>query len=80
MISFEFVAFFYQEYIPYFREYFPPFNSFSNNYSIYEVKNCQNAETILKFPHFPISKKNSFCGNYSRKYGIYVKLFIIVTK
>ena len=35
-------------------------NSFRNNYSIYEVKNCHNAETIWKYPHFPLSKKNSF--------------------
>ena len=27
-------------------------------YSIYEVKNCHNAKTIWKFPHFPLSKKN----------------------
>jgi hypothetical protein len=46
------------------------FNSFRRNYSIYEVKNCPNAETIRKFPHFPLSKKNSFRGNYMRKYSI----------
>ena len=23
----------------------------------------------MKFPHFPFSKKNSFCRNYMRKYG-----------
>ena len=51
-------------------EQFTPFNSFPNNYSIHEVKNCQNAETIWKFPHFPLSKKNSFRGNYMRKYSI----------
>ena len=46
-----------------------PFNSFRGNYSIYEVKNYLNAETIWKIPHFPLLKKNSFRGNYSRKYG-----------
>ena len=25
---------------------------------------------ILKFPHFPLAKKNSFRGNYSWKYGM----------
>ena len=48
----------------------PPLNSFSSNYSIYEVKNCYNEETIWKFPHFLLSKKNSFRGNYLQKYGI----------
>ena len=47
-----------------------PFNSFRGNYSIYEVKNYHNAETIWKFLHFPLSKNNSFHGNYTRKYGI----------
>ena len=47
----------------------PPFNSFHGNYSIYKVKNCHNAETILKFPHFPLSKKNSFRRNYKWKYS-----------
>ena len=32
--------------LPYFREQIPPFNCFRGNYSIYEVKNCHNAETI----------------------------------
>ena len=45
--------------LPYFRKKFPPLNSFHGNYSIYEVKKCHNAETIWKFPHFPLSKKNS---------------------
>ena len=31
-----------------------------------------NAETIWKFSHFTLSKKNSFHGNYSRKYGIWI--------
>ena len=26
-------------------------------------------ETIWKFPHFLLTKKNSFRGKYSRKYG-----------
>ena len=47
-------------------------NSFRGNYSIYEVKNCHNAETIWKFPHFLLSKKNSFRGNYTRKYGTHM--------
>ena len=52
-----------------------PFNSFRGNYSIYAVKNCHNAETtIWKFPDFPLSKKNSFRGNYSRKYGRWKKV------
>ena len=38
-----------------------PFNSVRGNYSIYEVKNCHNAETIWKFPQFPLSKKNNVC-------------------
>ena len=46
-------------------------NSFRGNYSIYEVKKCHNAETIWKFPHFPLSKKNSFRGNYLRKLFIF---------
>ena len=50
-------------------EYFPPFNIFRSNYSIYEVKNCHNVETIWKFQHFLLSKKNNFRRNYSRKYG-----------
>ena len=53
-------------------EQFPPLNSFRGNYSIYEVKNCHNAETIWKFPHFPhfpLTKNNSFRGNYLWKYG-----------
>ena len=41
-----------------------PFNSFRGNYSIYEVKNCYNVESIY------VSKKNSFLGNYTRKYGM----------
>ena len=49
-----------------------PLNSFNGNYSIYEVKKCHNVETIWKFPHFPLSKKNSFHKNYSRKYGIMI--------
>ena len=55
--------------IPHLTKKFPPLNSFRSNYSIYEVKNCHNAETIWKFPHFPLSKKNSFNGNYLRKYS-----------
>ena len=47
-----------------------PLSSFRSNYSIHEVKNCHNAETVSKFPHFLPSKKNSFHGNYSRKYGM----------
>ena len=35
-------------------------HNFQGNYSIYEVKNCHNAETIRQFPHFLLSKKNSF--------------------
>ena len=38
-----------------------PFNSFCSNHSIFELKNCHNSETIWK-THFPLSKKNSFCG------------------
>ena len=53
-----------------------PFNSFRGNYSIHEVKNCHNAETIWNFPHFPLSKKTSFCGNYTRKYGIWWNVII----
>ena len=34
-----------------------PLNSFHGNYSIYEVKNCHNAETIWKFPHFPLLRQ-----------------------
>ena len=41
----------------------------SPHFSIYEVKNCHNTETIWKFPHFPLSKKNSFRGNCLWKYG-----------
>jgi hypothetical protein len=52
-----------------FLEKFPTFNSFRGNYSIYEVKNCHNAETIWKFPHFQLSKKSTFRGNYTWKYG-----------
>ena len=37
-----------------------PLNSFRNNYSTHEVKNRHNAEIIWKFPHFPLSTKNSF--------------------
>ena len=47
-----------------------PLQNFHNNCSIYEVKNCNNAETKWKFPHFPLSKKNSFRGNFLRKYGM----------
>ena len=36
---------------PYFRKQFPPFNSFRGNYSIYEVKNCHNAETNQQSRH-----------------------------
>ena len=43
--------------------------SFRGNYSIYQLKNCHNAETIRQFPHFLLSKKNSFRGNYTRRYG-----------
>ena len=48
-----------------------PLQSFRGNYSIYEVKNCHNAETIWKFPHFLLSEKNCFHGNYMRKYGTF---------
>ena len=44
-------------------EQFPSSIVFRGNYSIYEVKNYHNAETIRKFPHFTLSKKNSFRGN-----------------
>ena len=44
-----------------------------------EVSHCHNAETIWKFPHFPLSKKNSFRGNYSRKYGTW-KFFWHIAK
>ena len=44
------------------------FNNFRGNYSIYEVKDCHNAETIWKFPHFSLSKENSFLGNYIQTY------------
>ena len=54
------------------------FNSFRGNYSKYEVKNCHNAETIWKFPHFWLSKKNSFQGNYLQKYGMYEKFLVLV--
>ena len=53
-----------------------PLNSFHGNYSIYEVKNCHNAETIWKFSHFTLSKKNS----YSRKYGNYFGMEILWNK
>ena len=39
-------------------------NSFLGNYSIYEVKDGHNVETIWKFPHFPLMKMNSFHRNY----------------
>jgi hypothetical protein len=53
------------------NSFLPPLNSFRGNYSIYEVKNCRNAENIWKFPHSLLPKKHSFRGNYSWKYGIF---------
>ena len=58
----------------------PPFNSFRGNYSVYEVKNCRNAESIWKILHFSLSKKNIFCRNYSRTYGIQVYHVIRLNK
>ena len=47
-------------YLPYFREQFPPLNSF---------------RTFIYCDQYirPNSKKNSFRGNYSRKYGMYLQ-------
>ena len=36
--------------IPYFRQWFPPLNSFRGNYSIYDIKNCHN----WFFPNFEL--------------------------
>jgi hypothetical protein len=49
-------------------EYVPPFNSFCSKNSVYWVKNW-NFQQLIEFLQFPNSKKNSFSGNYSRKYG-----------
>ena len=52
--------------------------SFCGSYSIYELRNCHNAETIWKYSRFPLSKKNSFWRNYSRKYSIqYFWVFLL---
>ena len=57
-------------------EYFPPLNSFPTflrklfKFSLHRRKT--NAETIWIFWGFTISKKNSCCGNYLRRYGIYL--------
>ena len=61
-------------YIVFSLEYFPPLNSFPTlvrklfKFSLHKRK--LNAETIWDFQGFKNSKKNSFRGNYSRKYGI----------
>ena len=44
----------------------------NSNYSIYEIENCYNAESIWKFPHFTLSKKKvsveTICGNTVLRY------------
>ena len=40
-----------------------PFNNFLGNYSIYEVKKNATMRRLWKFPHFPLSKKNSYPRN-----------------
>ena len=45
--------------LPYFRKQFPPFNSFRT------FMYCQQSSQYIRSN----SKKNSFRGNYSRKYG-----------
>ena len=60
--------------IPHFREYFQLLNSFRTlvrklfKFSLH--KRNFNTETIWDFQGFKNPKKNSFRGNYSRKYGI----------
>ena len=48
-----------------FLEQFPPLNIFCGNYSIYEVKNCHNAETMKTAACFTLKKEQ-----YLRKYGM----------
>ena len=55
--------------IPYFRKYFPPLNSFRT--SMYSHQRSQYIR--------PTSKKNSFRGNYSRKYGIHLFSWKLIT-
>ena len=61
--------------VPYFCKKFPPLNSFHTlvrklfKFSLH--KRVINTETIWNFQDFTNSKKNSFRGNYSRKYGTF---------
>ena len=62
MLLKKYLGFSIQFYVPYFREQFPSLNSFRT------FMHCDQRSQYIR----PNSKKNSFRGNYSRKYGILV--------